>query len=184
MDNAIIKWNHIKTENEIKKLHNSFSFHDSIIKEIRYISGSYVDENMSMQCLNTLNRLYVLMQSQWENHAVIELCFEELKELDLKPVLQDDNMSVLFGATLFINKQKDIEFLTCDDYAPEDEEFKKMYEFKNVSYIKAKKCKWRTLDKAIGPNQVYIDTATATPVDNPDIEKSDRFSRSAPQIIE
>lgn len=39
-------------------------FHDSCIKEIKYVSGCYVDRERSMQPINSIRKVEVVFQSQ------------------------------------------------------------------------------------------------------------------------
>lgn len=57
-------WEIIHTNSEILKFMESVCyFHDSCIKEIRYISGAYVGENLSMHPLNDRRILRVVIQT-------------------------------------------------------------------------------------------------------------------------
>lgn len=55
------------------------SFHDSCLKEMKYISGAYVDEELSMLPVNSKRMLSVIIQRQFENPSAIELQFVGLK---------------------------------------------------------------------------------------------------------
>lgn len=80
-------WENIRTNNEILKFMEKVCyFHDSCIKEISYISGAYVDENLSMHPLNDRRILRVILQRQCEPYSMIEMEFQGLKYLKLFPV--------------------------------------------------------------------------------------------------
>ena len=62
------------------------SFHDFCIKEINYISGAYVNDDLSMYPVNDKRALNVVMQGQNQEYPMIELQFEGLVFLRLYPV--------------------------------------------------------------------------------------------------
>ena len=77
-------WEIICTNDEILKfMERVCYFHDSCIKEISYISGAYVDENLSMYPLNNRRVLRVVIQRQYEKDSMIEMEFQGLKHLKL-----------------------------------------------------------------------------------------------------
>ena len=60
-----MEWNNIKTKDDIYKLMNVFgNFHDSCIKEIHYVSGAYVNENLEMNPINKRRNVTVVFQRQ------------------------------------------------------------------------------------------------------------------------
>ena len=78
-------WETIHTNDEILKFMESVChFHDSCIKEISYISGAYVSENLSMDPLNVRRVLRVVIQRQYEKDSMIEMEFQGLKHLTFK----------------------------------------------------------------------------------------------------
>ena len=58
-------------------------FHDGCIKELKYIGGEYVSEDLSMMPVNELRRLSVIFQRQWKGPCAIEMVFEGLKRMNL-----------------------------------------------------------------------------------------------------
>ena len=67
-------WNEIKSEKDLKSFMDTVcGFHDRCIKEIKYISGAYVDETLSMLPINTQRTLSVIIQRQFENPSVVEI---------------------------------------------------------------------------------------------------------------
>lgn len=60
-------------------------FHDSCVKEIKYISGAYVNEKLSMSPVNSQRILCVIIQRQFEDPSAIEMQFAGLKYLKLFP---------------------------------------------------------------------------------------------------
>jgi len=46
-------WNEITSQDDLNVLMNQFGgFHDSCIKELKYVSGAFVYKNLSMQVLS------------------------------------------------------------------------------------------------------------------------------------
>ena len=96
-------WHEIIGENGIGKfLQDVQFFHDSCIKEIKYVSGAYVDMDASMYPLNDKRILSVIIQRQEIENSTIELEFGELKYLKLFPI--DNSFSCeIYEASLFVN---------------------------------------------------------------------------------
>ena len=66
------KWNEITDENSLKEFMERVSFfHDSCIKEMYYLSGAYVNENLDMYPVNDRRILRVIIQRQYEEDSII-----------------------------------------------------------------------------------------------------------------
>ena len=83
-------WNDI-VDNETKEnlLKEINYFHDSCIKEIKYLSGAFVDENGAMYPVNDKRILSVIIQSQYNKNLSLEMEFSQLRFLVLGPVNED-----------------------------------------------------------------------------------------------
>ena len=80
-------WNEIVNNETLKEFNEKLSyFHDSCIKEIYYLSGAYVDENLEMYPINDCRILRVIIQCQNEDEPMIEMEFQDLKYLKLFPI--------------------------------------------------------------------------------------------------
>lgn len=124
-------WNYIESQEDIDTLMNQTGyFHDSIIKEINYISGGYVDSKKSMGFTN-LRKLMVKIDSQISNN--IEMIFEGMTAMNLRPP-GDNYFGDIFGASLIL---KDASIFFCDD---EVQEIDTDYE---GTWICAYSLKWR-----------------------------------------
>ena len=76
------KWNEITDENSLKEFMERVSFfHDSCIKEMHYLSGAYVNENLDMYPVNDRRILRVIIQRQYEEDSMIEMEFQGIKIL-------------------------------------------------------------------------------------------------------
>ena len=77
-------WNEIRNDDELlnflKKVHY---FHDSCIKEIKYLSGAYVEQDLAMYPINDQRLLNVIIQCQDSRCSVIEMEFSKLKTLKI-----------------------------------------------------------------------------------------------------
>ena len=51
----IAKWNKVETQSHVDALMTTFGhFHDSCIKGIKYVSGAFVDKDLSMNPVNNI----------------------------------------------------------------------------------------------------------------------------------
>ena len=112
-------WNEITTEKEL----NSFLdvmcyFHDSCLKEIKYISGAYVNEKLSMSAVNNQRRLSMIVQRQFKNPSVVEMQFVELKYLKLFP--SDENYTCEILDATMILKEDCIYWCDCGGLSEKD----------------------------------------------------------------
>ena len=142
-------WNEIISENDLNgfmKMH--YGFHDSCIKELKYISGAYVKDNLSMYPVNDQRILKIIIQRQFENPSVIEMEFTGLKRLNLLPTDENYTCEIL-DTTMILNKDC-IYWCDCGGLSEDDLE---SYE---GTLICASKVRWRAVDEYIGQKEVYI----------------------------
>ena len=141
-------WEIISSNNEILQFMESvYYFHYSCIKEISYISGAYVDENLSMYPINDRRVLRVVIQRQFENDPIIEMEFQGLKYLKLFPADERYTCEIL-DSTMII-KDGNIYWCDCgglseadlDDYAG--------------TLICASKLRWRSVENHLGGKEFY-----------------------------
>ena len=94
-------WNEIINDESLKSFMTSINyFHDSCIKELMYVSGAYVDNNLCMHPLNDKRLLRVILQQQSNEHPMIELEFSGLKYLKLFPVDEQYTCEILGSSML------------------------------------------------------------------------------------
>ncbi len=80
----------IHTDADIMDFMKQFSFfHDSCIKEIHYISGSFVTDDRSMHPVNSKRNLSIIFESQQAKCKTVELLFDKIVELHLIPETED-----------------------------------------------------------------------------------------------
>ncbi|MBR5942574.1 MAG: hypothetical protein IKZ81_04455 [Clostridia bacterium] len=104
-------WNSVNNNNDLVDLMEELGdFHDSCVKEMKYISGAYVNANLSMHAVNDKRILQVIIQRQYDNPSAIEMEFMGLKYLKLRPNDEDYTCEIL-DATLIL---KDDCIIWCD----------------------------------------------------------------------
>lgn len=137
------------TNDDIKYLMNEFNFfHDSCMKEVKYVSGSYVEKDGSINPFNSLRNLSVIFQSQSSKYPVIELVFEGIHKVTLLPK-KDDYDCIIYIADL---KKINNIFYWAEWEKFNIEDCKKDY----GSWISAEGIKWRVIENALGDNEFYI----------------------------
>ena len=141
-------WERINTDEEIQRFMQKVgNFHDSCIKEMSYISGSYVSDDLSMYSVNDQRVLRVVIQRQKEEDSMIELEFQGLKYLNLSPV--DENYTCeMIDSTLI---KKDGYFYWCDSGNISESEIDDYA----GTLICASKLKWRSIKNHMGKKVFY-----------------------------
>ena len=136
-------WYEITSDKELQLfLREIWFFHDSCIKGLTYISGAYVNDDLSMHPINDVRRLSMLLQRQNSNLSTIELEFSGLNYLKLYPVDEAYTCEILDAAMFFRNGW----IYWCDDGDVSEEELDD-YE---GTLICASKCRWRPVDENAG----------------------------------
>lgn len=153
------KYIEIITQKDADELIEIFgNFHDSCIKELRYISGAYVESDLGMYPINSKREVSIIFQRQWENPTAIEMVFSKLERLNLEP--HDENYDgIIYGALLRVEKGS-ILWVDSDDFFEDKVAAIMKNEFNDKGYIwiNAKKVKWRRLpDSYMGDLPVYVD---------------------------
>ena len=141
-------WHEIKNEKDIKEfMENIVFFHDSTIKELKYYSGAYVDEKMSMYPLNDIRKVCLLIQRQYKNPCVLELEFSGLKYLKLFPTPHTHTCEIFNAGMTFYD---DCILWWDDGDIPKTE-----LDTYNGTVIFAEKLRWREVNNYIGEQEVY-----------------------------
>ncbi|SHI37722.1 hypothetical protein [Clostridium intestinale] len=132
------KWNYVETQEDADIfMELACDLHDSVIKEINYISGAYVDSNKAMYPLDDLRRVTVKIQSQ--QCSDLEMVFEGVTALNIRPAL-DNYFSDISGTSLIV---KDASLFFCDDCL---DVIDTLY---NGTWILAYSLKWRFVSNNI-----------------------------------
>ena len=141
-------WKTIHTNEEIQHFMERMSyFHDSCIKEINYLSGAYVSDNLSMYPINDRRILRVVLQRQYEKDAMIEIEFRGLKGLRLFPVDESYTCEIL-ESTMFI---KDGNIYWYDSSDSSETELTSNSGFS----ICASKLRWRSIENQMGEKPFF-----------------------------
>ncbi|MPN63988.1 hypothetical protein SDC9_211757 [bioreactor metagenome] len=125
-----------------------YGFHDSCIKEIKYISGAYVNVDLSMRPVNEQRILRIIFQRQFKNPSALEIEFIGLKHFRMSPSDENYTCEILDAAMIF----KDNYIYWCDSgYVSESD-----LDTYAGTLICASRVRWRSVDEYIGPEEVYI----------------------------
>jgi len=99
-------WNYIESSEDIQIMMESFrGFHDSVLRELNYVSGSEKNEK-GITATDYLRQVSMIFDSEWSDS--IEIVFEGVLGLNLRPA-KDNYTSELFSATILF-KDKTILF--------------------------------------------------------------------------
>ncbi|MDY2961821.1 MAG: hypothetical protein SOR85_05755 [Oscillospiraceae bacterium] len=141
-------WNEIRNNDDLTRfMETHCAFHDSCIKEMKYISGAYVNDDLSMHPVNDQRILKIIIQRQVHNHSVIEMEFVGLKYLKLFP--NDENYTCEILDATMILKEDCIFWCDCGGLSgPELENYE-------GTIICASKVRWRAADEYIGSKEIY-----------------------------
>lgn len=142
-------WNEIKNENDLNDFMNAVGlFHDGCIKEMRYLSGAYVCDDLAMYPINDRRVLNVIVQCQYEKHSMIDMEFEGLKYLKLFPL--DERYTCEICDSTMILKDNCIYWCDCGGLSEEE------LEDYDGTLICAEKFRWRFIDKCMGEKEFFV----------------------------
>lgn len=142
-------WIELKTEQDMKTFMKTMGcFHDSCIKEIYYLSGAYVNADLSMYPMNDVRVVRVVIQRQHEDNSLIEMEFGGVRQLCLVPINSNYTCEIL-KATL-VKKENFIYWCDNEELPPNN-----CKDFEGT-LICASKLKWRVLQDSFGPEPLYI----------------------------
>lgn len=141
-------WKIISTNDDIMQFMEKVCyFHDSCIKEISYLSGAYVSDDLSMYPLNNLRVLRVIIQRQYENDSMIEMEFHGLKVLKLFPTDESHTCEILDSTMIM----KDGDFYWCDCGSLSESDLNDY----TGTLICASKLRWRSIEDHMGKKEFY-----------------------------
>lgn len=142
-------WSEIINKKDIQNFMNKVGFfHDSCIKEMRYYSGAYVDDNLAMHPINDKRILNVIIQRQFEELSMIELQFVGLKYLNLFPADEEYTCEILDSTMLL--KDDCIYWCDCGDISEND-----FMDYEGT-FVCASKLRWRSIENRMGQDDFYV----------------------------
>ncbi|MCQ2480381.1 MAG: hypothetical protein MJ120_07035 [Clostridia bacterium] len=146
-------WNEIVNENDLNDFMNiHFCFHDSCLKEFKYTSGAYVNEDLLMHPINNQRNLKIIIQRQYETHSAIEIEFKGLKFLKIFPC--DESYTCEILDVTMIMKEDCIYWCDCGGLTEAD-----LDNYKGT-IICASKARWRPLENCMGNKELYLSIKT------------------------
>ena len=117
MNNTVTSWNEIKTQDDIIEFMKKFiSFHDSCIREIRYISGTYIHEDSMI--VDTRPFMNIIFDTPIDDSSVeFELGFVDKFSINI-----DLNGALIIYDSSFIKKDDGF-YWYSNEYADENSEY-------------------------------------------------------------
>ena len=141
-------WKTISSDNDILQFMESvYYFHDSCVKEMRYFSGAYVNDDLAMYPINDHRILRVIIQRQFESNSMIELEFQGLKSLKLLPV--NERYTCEIFDSVMVMKDGDIYWCDCGDVSEAD-----LDDYEGT-LICASRLRWRSIENHMGKSEFY-----------------------------
>lgn len=142
-------WEEINNADELESfMKKIFFFHDSCIKELKYVSGAYVSERLGMYPVNDHRTLSIVIQRQFEENSTIEMEFSGLCALKLIPT-DDEYTCEILNASMFY---RDGYIYWFDDDAMDDTNIEQY----SGTCICAKRLRWRSIENHLGKEEFYI----------------------------
>ena len=141
-------WNEITNARDLADFMDKVCFfHDSCIKELKYISGAYVGEALGMYPVNDRRILRLIIQRQFKDISMLEMEFEGLKFLKLFPADGTYTCEILDSTMLF----KDGYIYWCDCGGLSEEELADY----TGTILCASKFRWRPIHGCMGKEEFY-----------------------------
>lgn len=147
-----MKFNIIKNSQDIEYLMKKFAyFHDSCIKELKYLSGGYVNEEGAMYPTNSTRKVSIVFQSQMGEYSAIEIQFEKIKKLNLEPSNEKYDCIISEASIVLIDGL----FYWSDWSNFKLEDINKM----KSTWISAENIKWRPISN-MENDEIYVSNIT------------------------
>ncbi len=135
----MIEWHEINTEEQLNDFLDIYGgFHDSCIKELKYLSGAFVNQNLDMYPVNDQRKLHIIFQRQNELLTAIEIEFSGLLRLNLIPNNAFHTCEIL-DVSMFFEDGK--------IYWGDSNWFKEQRELYRGTWLCAEKARWREVER-------------------------------------
>ncbi|MEO4055336.1 hypothetical protein [Solibacillus sp. CAU 1738] len=144
-----MNWFEIKKQSDIDYLLKYFGyFHDGCLKELHMWTGTYVGESLAMAVPWELDtNVKMLFQRQYKNPSAIEIFFESVTGIHIIP--SPENYDSIIQDANILKYEDNYYWANEFDWHPE-----KNIE-SGVSWISAKKVKWREANEWMGKQNRY-----------------------------
>ncbi len=141
-------FNIIDNQESIDYLMNQFNgFHDSCIKEVKYVSGAYVSKNGAINPFDSTKTMTIIFQSQGANIRTIEMKFDGIVRFNLCPKGEMED-AVLYGASIlyyngliYWSSLYDVKLSELEDC--------------DSTWVSSERISWRALDNCLGDKIIY-----------------------------
>lgn len=134
-------WNYIYNQKDLEEFMDcNRGFHHSSLLECRYITKRYAQIGMEDKDYRGVFR--IIFQSQERFCNTLELTFEDVIEVSLKPC-SIENLRNSPGSIVIM----DDDGITWFDSSLYEEDYELLYSNPEVTWVKAKKLKWRQNSK-------------------------------------
>lgn len=148
-------WLNLDGSAEIASLMEQFgSFHDSCIKEARYVSGAYVNTDYSMLAENGRRDLCLLFQRQESGPEAIELVFTGVRSFHLEPATPEFTCEIMEA---YFRWEEDL--IWWSDWPDFDPAQPRLGE--NYTWVCAEGARWRSVDGWLGGGEIYAPNRAA-----------------------
>lgn len=128
-------WNYVETQADADDLMKRIcGFHDSIITDLRYLDGGFVDIKGFMH-FDRIHRLEMRFDSQFS--MSIQLVFEELIDLHLAPA-PENYIDLILGAELWLEDETVWLAVDSERKSPRDD---------SHTWVHARGLRWRFVEK-------------------------------------
>jgi len=94
-DTILKEWNYIEKDDIHYLMTSSHSFHDSVLKNLNYVSGSGKAENGGMYVTDNVRQISMIFDSDWAES--IEMVFEGVLKLNLCPAKDNYSSDLAIG---------------------------------------------------------------------------------------
>jgi len=146
-----MNWNVINNEKDLDEFNYDYgNFHDSVIKEISFSSGGYVDEKLILNLTNNpVARFIFQSECAATQYSVVEIEFSNIIQINIKP--QEENYGGCFwikDAEIYLDNG--IFYFNEADCAIQDSDKD------DFTWISAKNVKWRMREDLLGHAPIYM----------------------------
>lgn len=136
------EWNNIDSEEDIDSLMKIYdNFEDCFIVKFEFVSGNYIDDNLTAHEFDT-NNLLVLFQRQDKNPYSIEIMFEMTKKINFYAPVQGDedyNLADILYAKI-VKDDRYFYWTMWKEFNPFNAEH---LNYNDFTLIQSRKVKWR-----------------------------------------